>query len=394
MVALFVLLAVGVVLALLEYYFYLSVKPRLRTAPILSSIYWASTLLYLLLWLALILLLGVGVSLSLQSLISWMILFIILNMGCKVLYFLFSLPFRWVRNPRWKRVGQGMVLCVILMWGVVWGQGIYSARHPQVRETELYFEDLPPVFDNYKIAFVTDLHAGVFGASTTLFDRTAELINQNNPDLIAVGGDWISIHPDELMPHQASFSKLKAPDGKWAIMGNHDYISYARGLTPEQKIDEINRLHELVEGMGFQWLDNQAAVITRQQESIVLLGVENWGEGRFGQHGDINKAKNGIDSLMFKILLSHNPEHFRRVIDRKQPIQLTLSGHTHAMQTVVTLFGKRWSPSVWFYPMWGGLYQEDGQSLYVSEGVGCALFAMRIGTPPEVTILRLRSKRN
>src|SRR5690554_3361927 len=138
---------------------------------------------------------------------------------------------------------------------------------------------------------------------------------------------------DEAIPYIPLFAELKAPYGKYAVLGNHDYAHYAGNLSKIEQEKDVVKLRQLIEQMGFKILENSHSQITKNLESIVLAGVENWGLPPFPQYGNISEALRLADSNLFTILLSHDPSHWRqKVVSHERNIALTLSGHTHGMQ--------------------------------------------------------------
>ena len=109
---------------------------------------------------------------------------------------------------------------------------------------------------------------------------------------------------------------------------------------------------------------------------------------------DLNKSLSGVDMDECVILLSHDPSHWDAEVLGDERVKLTLSGHTHAMQFAVNLFGKSWSPVKLKYPRWAGLYREGDQLLYVNRGLGFIGFPGRVGSAPEITHITLRKAEN
>ena len=157
--------------------------------------------------------------------------------------------------------------------------------------------------------------------------------------------------------------------------------------------------------IGWNLINNDRRYITHNGDSIVLIGVENWGEPPFHQYGRLTDAyplsRDSVYNLndeRFKILLSHNPEHWNREVSKITNVDLTLSGHTHAMQMVFDIFGYEWSPSKWRYPQWKGLYERKNEAgdttrLYVNIGCGEVGIPARFGIAyPELTQITLKRK--
>ena len=139
--------------------------------------------------------------------------------------------------------------------------------------------------------------------------------------------------------------------------------------------------------MGWKLLNNEHVIIKRDSSAIALVGVENDGEPPFPQLGDLPKALKGTDGL-FKVLLSHDPTHWRREVLPESDIQLMLAGHTHAMQFMIG----HYTPAAWFYPENRGMYLENGRGLYVNIGLGEVMLPFRFGAWPEFTVITLRCK--
>ena len=209
-------------------------------------------------------------------------------------------------------------------------------------------------------------------------------INSLDPDIIAFTGDLITMTPDELESHAPALSSLKAKDGTFSILGNHDYSMYS-DATEETRQRHLETLIEKEKALGWDLLMNENRIIRRGTDSIAVIGVQNTSPSRhFPSKGDLTKASEGTED-MFRILLSHDPMHWEaEILGQNYP--LTLSGHTHAMQ--FSLLG--WSPSSLMFKQFRGLYTENGQSLHVNPGLGETIFPARIGVRPEITLITLR----
>ena len=140
--------------------------------------------------------------------------------------------------------------------------------------------------------------------------------------------------------------------------------------------------------MGWDLLLNENRVIRRGDDSIAIVGVENDGTPPFPSYADMNKALENLQDETYKVLLSHDPTHWRREILPQSNIDLTLSGHTHAMQLRLAGF----SPSMWAYPEWGGTYYDGERALHVNTGTGSNV-AFRLGAWPEITVVTLQSEK-
>nr|WP_246628905.1 metallophosphoesterase [Algoriphagus marincola] len=294
---------------------------------------------------------------------------------------------------RRKFISQtALLLSAIPFLGTLHGVLIGKYRYRVMKHT-LEFDDLPEEFDGFTITQISDIHSGSFDNKEKL-EYGVDLINQQESDMILFTGDLVNNHAGEMEPWIGTFKKLKAPMGKYSILGNHDYGDYVAWPSREAKVKNLQRLCQIQEELGFKLLRNESVKIQKGNSSIDLIGVENWGKG-FAQYGDLNKATANLEEKSFKILMSHDPSHFDEVVKKfSQLIHLTLSGHTHGMQFGIEIPGFiRWSPASLRYPKWAGLYEELGRYLHVNRGFGFLAFPGRVGIWPEITVLELRRKK-
>ncbi len=260
----------------------------------------------------------------------------------------------------------------------------------KVREVQLKFPDLPLAFDGYRFVQFSDLHSGNYDSFSAM-ERAVNLIQDQKADLILFTGDWINAKSDEIIPYKGLFTALSAPDGKFCCLGNHDYGAHPawRDLEKFKYIGDAVREH--ISDMEFELLDNRSTLLKRGEDSIRLIGVENWGNPPFPRKGDLAIALDSVNSDEFKILLSHDPTHWdKQTIDHPEHIHLTLAGHTHGAQFGIETKRFSWSPVKWVYKRWGGLYEENNQFLYVNRGLGFIGYAGRIGIKPEITVFELK----
>ena len=269
-----------------------------------------------------------------------------------------------------------------LLFGATEGKSFF-----QVKEVNIESKDIPEEFDGYRIIQLSDMHVGSWNGDTRAMQKAVEIILRQNPDLIVFTGDLVNNLASELDPFMSVFSQLKAKDGVYSVLGNHDYSTYIKWNTPEEQEAELESLKAKQAQMGWQMLNNRHVKLYQRNDSIALIGVENSGSHPFPDHAKLKEAMAGTEG-MFKILLSHDPSHWKREVLPKTDIQLMLSGHTHAMQTKI--FG--FTPSQFIYPENDGLYQEGEQMLYVNVGLGFLLYPMRLGAWPEITLLTLRKE--
>jgi len=238
-------------------------------------------------------------------------------------------------------VGAGALALGSFIHGVT--RGKYNYR---VANVSLTFPDLPEAFNGVKILQISDMH----------------------------------------IPH---FKSLKSKRGKFSILGNHDYGDYGLEKDTAEYYENLARLKAIHGEMGFDLLLDRTTELEIEGETIDLIGVENWGRGRFPKYGDFKRATPGVDLNRFNILLSHDPTHWEDHIMNKENVNLTLSGHTHGFQLGVGLGNFKWSPASLRFDRWKGLYEENGKYLYVNTGFGFLGFPGRVNMAPEITVFTL-----
>ncbi len=269
----------------------------------------------------------------------------------------------------------GAFICLIIY-------GLWNIFSFQVNKVDFVSSKVPEAFDGYKIVHLSDIHIGSWNRNGKKLEEAVNLINEQHADAIFFTGDLVNNLAEELEPLKPILTKLHALDGIYSVLGNHDYASYVRCDTAQA----IRRIIATERAMGWNLLLNDHAIISRNGDSIAVIGVENQGKHPFPRLGDLEKASAGTES-MFRILLSHDPSHWRDEVVGKTDIQLTLSGHTHASQIDFSWF----SPSKSLYPENRGMFVEGNQSLYVNIGLGYTFFPLRVGeTKPEITVITLR----
>ena len=292
---------------------------------------------------------------------------------------------------RRKFIAQiGLGIAAIPFTGFLYGilKGKYDFK---IHKQSLTFKDLPSEFDGLKIVQISDFHSGSFD-NIDAVARGVKMMQDQNPDLILFTGDLVNNLAEEIEPYKHLLKDLYAPMGKFAVLGNHDYGEYVNWNSEEDKIQntELIKLH--LADMGFSVLNNQSISLHRNEEQIQIVGVENWGKPPFPAYGDLNKALNGIKNDDFTILMSHDPDHWEeKTLSHSKNINLTFSGHTHGMQMGIEIPGIKWSPVKYRYNKWAGLYEENGQYLYVNRGFGYLGYPGRIGIWPEITVFELKS---
>ena len=270
--------------------------------------------------------------------------------------------------------------------------GMFKGRYNyKVLKYEMVFEDLPEAFDGYTITQISDIHSGSFSNAEKV-QYAVDLVNQQKSDVILFTGDLVNDLASEMLPWKEVFGSLKAKDGVFSVLGNHDYGDYYNWPSKEEKVQNLKDLKNIQAEMGWDLLLNENRFLERDGQRLALVGVENWGKGGFKRAGDLQKACDGLTPEDFKILMSHDPSHWRaQVIPHKDHFHLTLSGHTHGMQFGFEIPGLiRWSPVKWRYDEWAGIYEEAGQYINVNRGFGYIGYPGRVGIWPEISVITLK----
>jgi len=269
--------------------------------------------------------------------------------------------------------------------------GMYKGRYNfRVLRYTLYFEDLPDAFDGYRISQISDVHSGSFDNKEKI-QYGVDLLKEQGSDMVVFTGDLVNNMASEMDNWKTMFSEIKAPDGVFSILGNHDYGDYHKWENATAKKNNLDKLKQTHAEMGWNLMLNENRFIEKDDQRIALVGVENWGAG-FKQVGDLEKAGQGVDENDFKILLSHDPSHWEQEV-KKHPkkYHLTMSGHTHGMQFGIEIPGwLKWSPVQYRYKHWAGIYEEAGRYINVNRGFGYLAYPGRIGIWPEISVIELK----
>ncbi|MDG1314623.1 MAG: metallophosphoesterase, partial [Flavobacteriaceae bacterium] len=293
-------------------------------------------------------------------------------------------------SSRRKFIGQlALGLASIPFLSILYGitKGKYNFK---VLRYSLFFDDLPEAFEGYQITQISDIHSGSFDNKEKI-EYAVKLVNEQESDVIMFTGDLVNSRSKEMQPWKSTFSKLKAVDGIFSVLGNHDYGDYTRWSTEKDKADNFQELLDIQKEMGFDLLRNESRFIQKENDRLAIIGVENWGKD-FKQKGDLDLATSNVNPTDFKILLSHDPSHWQyEVVKHPVHYQLTLSGHTHGMQFGIEIPGVlKWSPIKWRYKYWAGIYKKAGQFINVNRGFGFLAFPGRVGIWPEISVITLK----
>ena len=268
---------------------------------------------------------------------------------------------------------------------------IKTAFDYTVRKEVIKLPQLPDSFEGFKIVQISDIHSGSF-TSTSPFEKAIQLIHEQKPDVVFFTGDLVNNIADEVDDYVEVLSTISAPMGVFSVLGNHDYGDYMQWDNQEQKVKNLEKLKASHGKMGWRLLLNEHVTLTKGNEKIAIIGVENWGRGaRWPKYGNLKMAAKGTESYPVKLLLSHDPSHWDAVVRKNHPdIDITFSGHTHGFQFGIEIPGIKWSPSQYLYPQWAGLYTKGTQHIYVNRGFGFLGYPGRVGIKPEITVIELK----
>ncbi len=288
---------------------------------------------------------------------------------------------------RWLGLVAATTVIVLLIDGA-----FINSTDYELRKVTIYSDKLPKAFDGYKVVQISDIHLGGWDSKYAMIEPVIEIINNEKADILIFSGDMVNNFKDEMIGWPPYFEKMKAKDGKYAVLGNHDYGDYVLWDDPQEKSHNLDTIKQNFVAMGFRLLLNEHEYLRRGTDSILIAGVENWGKPPFPKYGNLNEAMEGINDSVPTLLISHDPSHWRAEIVGRKQIILTMSGHTHAWQLAFKFLGKLYSPASQVYPEWDGLYSENGQFLYINRGLGFVGVPFRIGdSNPEITVITLKA---
>ncbi|MBS1526147.1 MAG: metallophosphoesterase [Bacteroidetes bacterium] len=281
----------------------------------------------------------------------------------------------------------GSVPLAALTYGTI--NGVYDY---QVKHRKLYLPNLPKAFDGIRLGQISDIHSGSFYNKKAVAGGV-EMLMKEKPDFIFFTGDLVNEQTREMRDYQDIFGKIKAPLGVYSSLGNHDYGDYYHWDTWDERMQNFQDMLTTHKNLGWDLLMNENRRLKVDGEEIGILGVENWGTiSRFGKRGRLDLATQNTEDLPIKLLLSHDPSHWRaQVIPEYPQIDVMFAGHTHGMQFGVRTERLQWSPIQYIYKEWAGLYREGAQQLYVNVGYGFLGYPGRVGILPEITIFELKA---
>jgi predicted MPP superfamily phosphohydrolase len=328
----------------------------------------------------------------------------IIGMGVGMLYATHMLPvlifgtiFFAIYVPKWLYLPFGLfdkhrlgvsfaaIGLILVMYGLCIGRTQIETRTVTIKSSQI-----PPSFNGYRIVQLSDIHVGSLLKDEYWIKHLPQYIQSLDPDLVVFTGDLVNSYAAETEGWETIFKAIKAPDGKWACKGNHDYSHY-KWRNDIDSTQNALAVTEAYKKLGWKLLNDSSVVIKKGNDSIYICGVENISRPPFHSYGSVSKAMQNIPDSSLVIMLSHDPIAWQDSIRQHKNVLLTLSGHTHAMQMGIDCWGLHLSPASIMHPYWDGTYQQDGQYLHVNRGLGYVGFPMRIGMKPEITLIELYS---
>jgi uncharacterized protein len=240
-----------------------------------------------------------------------------------------------------------------------------------ISETDVFIRDLPGRFENFRITQLTDIHhSRILGIDQVR--RVVALAQQTKPDMFVLTGDYTTTYRRFIEPCAEALRSLSAPEGVWAVLGNHDHYTDPELTTralQRQKIAVMNNVH---------------TTLQRGPDALQLAGIDDWTWNAV----DWSAAFAGLQQTAPTILLSHQPGVLD--LDQTREVALILSGHTHGGQVRFPFVGApaRYATNDLKYDR--GLFRRGTTQLYVSSGTGVIGLPVRLGTRPEIAVLRLK----
>lgn len=406
---------IGVVLLLLDWYFYQAVTTVIKATgwsskkTFVAYTYWGLTVFSFLVLL-------IPVFFSMESFPKYiqvyLLAFVVMVLISKIIGSLFILTDDIIRLVLWiislfatptlpategvkhisrltflNQIALGMT--AIPLAGFIYGM-VKGAFDYKVHKVKVVLPNLPSAFNGLKIVQISDIHSGSFVSSSPVEDAV-KIIQQQNADVVFFTGDLVNNRASETDPLMDTLAKIQAPMGVYSTLGNHDYGDYVTWESPAAKHQNLETLKEKHGKLGWKLLMNEHITLKRGDDQIAVIGIENWGGNlNFPKYGDLHKAYTDTAQYPVKLLLSHDPSHWNmQVKEEFKDIDITFSGHTHGFQFGIEIPGFQWSPSQYVYKQWAGLYKYENQYLYVNRGLGFLGYPGRVGISPEITVMEL-----
>ncbi|WP_298499834.1 metallophosphoesterase [uncultured Methanobrevibacter sp.] len=252
----------------------------------------------------------------------------------------------------------------------------FSEKNIDLVEIDIELDNLGWNFHNYRILNLTDIHLGQW-INPEYLDELIDYVNTLNIDLITLTGDYFSYVIDEYLDAlEKSFKKLKAPDGKYGVLGNHDH------WMGSQKVRDIFNASDIFD------LSNDVVTLKKGEDSLNLAGVDSCTVCA----DDLDKVIANLPPNIPTILLAHEPD-FAKQSSQTNRFDLQISGHSHGGQFIIPKFETTpfRGPNSTKYPV--GLYKVGNMTQYTSKGLGTNSFRIRINCKPEITVITLKTSK-
>ena len=290
------------------------------------------------------------------------------------------------------RIRTIFMILLIALGFIVYGI-LFTAKNVQYSRFEIEDSKLP--VEQLKIVHLSDLHLIYFKNKKDFLEKIVSMVNVENPDIIAITGDDVSFSTEEFEEHFTTLNKLRARYAVFSVLGNHDYGNYIRWVSESDKQNNLQRLKDLKKELGWIELNNENMIFELDSAKVIqVAGIEFWSKKpHFKNFGNLPETSKNLDSNLFILFLSHNPQLWEEALEQNTPFSLMLSGHTHGMQMGIVTRNIHWSPASWLYKQWGGLYCKNGKTLCVNTGISTVGIPTRIGIPPEITVITVKGAR-
>lgn len=312
-------------------------------------------------------------------------------------YLLLSIPrlvfyIFWLPTKRRQWIWAGAAVSSIVLITFLYSVFITRTDY-EVKRVQIAYKSLPASFDGYKLVFISDIHTGSMINPSDDISEIVGIINSLDADAVLFGGDIINVHHSELSSSVLNeFSLLKARDGVYAVLGNHDTGAYIKNSNKGKREANITNLVAKMESAGWVVLRDSTEYICRGNDSIAITGIdygENLLEYKHSMDAvngvDLNSIYKNVPDSVFNITISHLPQLWHSLCDGGYS-DLTLSGHIHSMQIKIAGL----SPAALMYDEWTGLYSREKGKLYINDGIGCVGYLARVGARPEITLIELK----
>lgn len=389
-----VLIGLLLMIAIPDIYFYRHLKKK-ESKPIFFLLHFVPAAFFALLFLYMKFGLESARNFRVVAWVMWLVFLFLLIYIPKIIHILFYLLHiiytqLFNRESAYFDVLRIIINIIVVVTMLI--SAFITPRSFDVTHITITIPHLPEQFNGYRIVQLSDIHLGSWNHKFDRLKPVITLVNRQKPDLIAFTGDMVNNYAEEAQKWEPYFGQLQAKDGKYAILGNHDYGDYTNWPTAADKNQNKLQIRSNIEELGFQLLLNDHVWLHRGKDSLALIGVENWGKSAEYRYSNLSKAIRGLDKHSPKILLTHDPNHWDAEVIGHRDIVLTLSGHTHAAQLGLKIRNLFLSPASIVFKHWAGLYKEDNQYLYVNRGIGYIGLPMSVGVRPEITVITLVDK--